>query len=251
MQFTTKNRYARQIILPQIGEVGQKKLIEAKILVIGAGGLGSPALLYLAAAGIGTIGIVDFDVVELSNLQRQVLFEISDLKHPKVEAAAAALADLNPEINIITHQLKLDDSNIDEVISGYDIVLDGSDNYTTRFLVNDKCIEHKKPLVSAAILAFSGQISVFKGYNPNQPCYRCVYADIPPEGTMPSCSTNGILGSIAGTMGTLMATEAVKEVLQIGESLSGYLLVYDGLKQEFRKVKLHKDEGCITCHPAA
>lgn len=244
MQFSQKNRYARQIILPEIGQAGQQKLLDSKVLVIGAGGLGSPCLLYLAASGIGTIGIVDCDIVELSNLQRQILFETSDIKTPKVEAAAAALEDLNPEIKIITHQLKLDASNIEEIIKNYDLIIDGSDNYSTRFLVNDICFKHKKPLVSAAILAFSGQISVFKAYEAAQPCYRCIYEDEPPEGTMPNCSLNGILGSVAGTMGTLIATEAVKEILQIGKSLSGYLMVYDALKQEFRKVKITKDADC-------
>jgi adenylyltransferase/sulfurtransferase len=244
-----KLRYNRAIILPEIGEGGQEKLLASKVLLVGVGGLGSPCLLYLASSGVGEIGIIDSDVVEISNLQRQVIYETSDAKSPKVDAAAQAIFDLNPEIKITKYNCKLDESNIDDILLKYDLVIDGSDNFSTRFLVNDKAIQYKKPLITAAILAFEGQISTFKGYEKNLPCYRCLYADIPPEGTMPNCSENGILAPVAGIMGTMQALEAIKELTGAGESLAGNLIVFDAKKSNFRKVKINKDKSC-SCNRA-
>lgn len=248
MQYEQERRYSRQIILPEIGKSGQKKLLNSKVLVVGAGGLGSPALLYLAASGVGTIGIVDNDNVELSNLQRQVLHETYDIDNAKTESAKAALHDLNPEIEIKCYQLYLNAENIDEIVSGYDVVLDGSDNFETRFLVNDKCFAHKKTLISAAIQGFTGQLATFKAYlGEPHPCYRCIYPDVPPPGTIPSCSENGVLGPLAGVMGSWQATEVIKELLGVGKSLSGFLIVFDALGGNMRKVNVRRNSACKCC----
>lgn len=240
-----KRRYARQMILPGFGEAGQARLKAAKILVVGAGGLGSPALLYLAAAGVGTLGILDHDRVEMSNLQRQIAFETADIGRMKAEAAADALADLNPEITLNTHVLKLDETNAAALIAAYDLVLDGSDNIATRYVVQDACHQNRKTLISAAVLGLEGQLSTYKAYlGGAHPCYRCLYPEPPPADAMPTCAENGILGAAAGVMGALMAAEAVKEITGIGQSLSGTLLRVDLFTATFRRTLLKPDPKC-------
>ncbi len=241
-------RYARHISLPEIGVKGQQRLLHSKVLVIGAGGLGSPLLLYLAAAGVGTLGVVDNDRVALSNLQRQVLFETADIGQPKVVSAEEKIHDLNPDITIIPYHDRLESSNADALIKAYDIIADGSDNFETRFLVNQRCLKQKKTLVSAAIMGFSGQLYTFKPYlGLPHPCYQCIYPELPPREATPRCSEAGILGSIAGQMGTFQATEIIKELLGIGESLSGFMIVLDALAAEVRKVKVLRDPSCPCC----
>lgn len=243
-------RYARHLILDEVGEEGQAKLLAARVLVIGAGGLGSPVLLYLAAAGIGTIGVVDNDVVDLSNLQRQIVHATDRIGENKVESAIDALAAINPETRVIPHKLRLDASNARALIQEYDLVVDGSDNFATRYLVNDACFHARKTLVAAALLRFEGQISTYKAHE-SGPCYRCLFREAPPADLVPRCEQAGILGSVAGVMGTLQATEAIKEILGLGESLSGHLLVYDALSVTVRKIKVPRDPGCPLCgeHP--
>ncbi len=245
-------RYARHIILPEVGGKGQEKLLRSKVLVIGAGGLGSPAILYLAAAGVGTIGIVDFDVVDYSNLQRQVIHNTERVGVPKVESAKKTVSALNPDVKVITYNTMINKENIMDIIKDYDVVLDGTDNFPTRFLINDACYLAGKPLVSAAMLRFEGQISVFDYRNKeSSPCYRCLFPEPPPPGLVPSCQEAGILGSIGGIMGCIQATEAIKLLLGIGEPLVGKLLVMDALSMDFRKVKLRKDPSCPLCSPKA
>jgi molybdopterin-synthase adenylyltransferase len=216
--------------------------------VIGAGGLGSPLLLYLAAAGVGALGIVDDDEVDLSNLQRQIVHATESIGAPKVESARRTLAQINPEVKIETHALRLDDGNAAALVGRYDLVADGSDNFATRYLLNDVCYRLKKPLVGAALSPFDGQLSTFKAYlGPPHPCYRCLFREAPPPDSVPRCETAGILGAIAGVMGTLQATEVLKELLGIGESLSGTLLVYDALRAGFHSIKLPRDPDCPTC----
>jgi thiazole biosynthesis adenylyltransferase ThiF len=241
-------RYARHIILPEVGGKGQEKLLNSKVLVIGAGGLGSPAILYLAAAGVGTIGIVDFDVVDFSNLQRQVIHNTERVGTPKVESAKKTVEMLNPDVKVITYNTRISKENIMDIIKDYDVVLDGTDNFPTRFLVNDACYFAGKPLVSAAMLRFEGQVSVFDYRNKEKsPCYRCLFPEPPPPGLVPSCQEAGILGSIGGIMGCIQATEAIKLILGIGEPLVGKLLIMDALSMDFRKVKLRKDPNCPLC----
>jgi adenylyltransferase/sulfurtransferase len=241
-------RYARHIILPEVGGKGQEKLLNSKVLVIGAGGLGSPAILYLAAAGVGTIGIVDFDVVDLSNLQRQVIHNTERVGTPKVESARKTVEMLNPDVKVITYNTRISKENIMDIIKDYDVVLDGTDNFPTRFLINDACYFAGKPLVSAAMLRFEGQVSVFDFRMKEQsPCYRCLFPEPPPPGLVPSCQEAGILGSIGGIMGCIQATEAIKLILGIGEPLVGKLLIMDALSMDFRKVKLRKDPNCPLC----
>lgn len=241
-------RYARHIILPEVGGKGQEKLLNSKVLVIGAGGLGSPAILYLAAAGVGTIGIVDFDVVDLSNLQRQIIHNTERVGTPKVESAKRTVEMLNPDVKVITYNTRISKENIMNIIKDYDVVLDGTDNFPTRFLINDACYFAGKPLVSAAMLRFEGQVSVFDFRNKEQsPCYRCLFPEPPPPGLVPSCQEAGILGSIGGIMGCIQATEAIKLILGIGEPLVGKLLIMDALSMDFRKVKLRKDPNCPLC----
>jgi adenylyltransferase/sulfurtransferase len=241
-------RYARHIILPEVGGKGQEKLLNSKVLVIGAGGLGSPAILYLAAAGVGTIGIVDFDVVDFSNLQRQVIHNTERVGTPKVESARKTVEMLNPDVKVITYNTRISKENIMDIIKDYDVVLDGTDNFPTRFLINDACYFAGKPLVSAAMLRFEGQVSVFDYRNKEKsPCYRCLFPEPPPPGLVPSCQEAGILGSIGGIMGCIQATEAIKLILGIGEPLVGKLLIMDALSMDFRKVKLRKDPNCPLC----
>jgi adenylyltransferase/sulfurtransferase len=243
-------RYARHILLREIGGAGQRRLLDAKVLVIGAGGLGSPVLLYLAAAGVGTIGIVDDDVVSLSNLQRQIMFDTPDVGAPKVEIAAARLNRLNPDVSVAVHQLRLTDENAAGLVGQYDLVLDGCDNFQTRFAVNAACVAQGKTLVSAAIGEFDGQIAVFKAHETNAegqrlPCYRCFVTE-PPEGAA-TCTEQGVVGALAGVVGTWAALEAVKEIARFGESLAGKLVLFDGLSATSRKVKLRRDPACPCC----
>ena len=254
MDFTDQQlqRYARHIVLPEVGGVGQEKLLSSKVLVIGAGGLGAPLLLYLAAAGIGTLGVVDDDVVDLSNLQRQVIHATDDIATQKVESAAASVSGVNPDVNFQPHHTRLAADNVFSLIEGYDVIADGSDNFETRFLVNDACHLAGKTLVSGAILRFEGQIATFKSHlGDGYPCYRCLYREPPPAGMVPSCSEGGVLGALAGTVGAMQATEVLKEVMGIGTSLSGGLLLYDALESEFRKISLKRDVDCPLCgkHP--
>jgi adenylyltransferase/sulfurtransferase len=252
MDFTEDqiHRYARHILLQEVGGVGQAKLLAAKVLVVGAGGLGSPVILYLAAAGVGTIGVVDNDKVDLSNLQRQIAHTTARIGTAKVASAAAAAAAINGDVTVITHDARLSAANIMALIAGYDIVIDGSDNFATRFLVNDACYLARKTLVSAAVLRFDGQLATFKAHA-GGPCYRCIYAEAPPEGTVPSCSEAGVLGAVTGVMGTLQATEVLKEILGIGDSMSGRLLIYDALSTAIRTVKVNPDPECPLCGPRA
>jgi molybdopterin-synthase adenylyltransferase len=244
------DRYARHLVLRQVGGPGQAKIRAASVLVVGAGGLGSPAALYLAAAGIGRLGLVDDDAVSLSNLQRQILFRTTDVGRPKVEAGADALKALNPGVRIDLHAMRLNRANAMELIAGYDIVADGSDNFATRFLLNDACYFAKKPLVSAAVTEFEGQLATYKAYEAGLPCYRCLFPDPPPPGTVPSCSETGVLGAAAGVMGSLQALEVLKEAAGLGTGLAGKLLVYKALTAEFHTARLAKDPGCPLCGPA-
>lgn len=241
-------RYSRHIILPEVGGAGQQALKKARVLVIGAGGLGSPLLLYLAAAGIGTLGIVDDDTVSLSNLQRQVLHGTDDIGRKKTESAAVSIAAINPHVRVVEHTERLTPENAGALIGAYDLVADGSDNFDTRFLVNDTCYKLKKTLVTAAILRFDGQLSTFKAYQGEpHPCYRCVFPEPPPPGSVPACSEAGVLGALGGVMGSLQALEVVKELLDLGDSLSGRLLLYDALRGDVRTVRLRRDPHCKIC----
>ncbi|HVJ43279.1 MAG TPA: molybdopterin-synthase adenylyltransferase MoeB [Dongiaceae bacterium] len=241
-------RYARHVVLDEVGEEGQLRLLETKVLVIGAGGLGAPLALYLAAAGIGTIGLVDDDTVDLSNLQRQIVHGTADIGRPKVDSASDTLRRLNPEIRLVTHQERLTHENGAALIAGYDIVADGSDNFRTRYLLNDLCIAGRKTLVSAALLRFDGQLSTFKAHlGDPHPCYRCIFPEEPPADLIPRCETAGIFGAVAGVMGSLQATEVLKEALGLGESLSGQLLIYDALDANFRKIRAKRRADCPSC----
>lgn len=245
-------RYARHIMLPQVGGEGQSRLLSASVLVVGAGGLGAPLLLYLAAAGVGRIGIVDDDVVDLSNLQRQVIHQTDGIGVAKVESAAARMRAINPDVVVEPHRLRLNRGNIESLIAQYDLVVDGTDNFATRFLLNDACHFGGKTLVSAAMLRFDAQISTFKSHlGDPHPCYRCIFREPPPPGMVPTCSEGGVLGALAGTMGSLQAVEVLKELLGIGDSLSGRLLLYAALETSFRTVKVRRDPDCPLCgtHP--
>lgn len=241
------DRYARHIVLRQVGGTGQARLKAAKVLVVGAGGLGSPVILYLAAAGVGIIGIADFDAVALSNLQRQIAHRTADVGRAKTASASDAAQAINPNVNIRTHNERLTAQNALEIIGQYDIVADGSDNFATRFLINDACYFAKKTLVSAAVTEFDGQLATFKAHVEGCPCYRCIFADPPPAGTVPNCSEAGVLGAAAGVMGTLQALEVIKEVTGIGESMAGRLLIYDALSTRFRTVAVRPDPECQLC----
>jgi len=230
------NRYTRQTTLPEIGEAGQRKLAEASVLIVGAGGLGSPTALYLAAAGVGRIGLVDFDRVDVTNLHRQILYGTSSVGMPKLEAARARLEDLNGEIQIETHEARLTSENALEILGGYDIVVDGTDNFATRYLVNDACVILGKPNVYGSIFRFDGQASIFA--MPDGPCYRCLYPEPPPPGLVPSCAEGGVLGVLPGVIGTIQATEAIKLITGAGETLAGRLLLFDALRMTFRTMKL-------------
>ena len=241
-------RYARHVVLDEVGEEGQLRLLATKVLVIGAGGLGAPVALYLAAAGIGTIGLIDDDTVDLSNLQRQIVHGTADIGRPKVASAADTLARINPEIAVIQHRERLTAENGAALIAGYDIIADGSDNFRTRYLLNDLCIKAGKILVSAALLRFDGQLSTYKAHlGDPHPCYRCLFPEEPPADLIPRCETAGIFGAVAGVMGSLQATEVLKEALDLGDSLSGQLLIYDGLSTTFRKIKVKRRTDCPGC----
>lgn len=253
MNFTEDQiqRYARHIVLPEVGGVGQEKLLEARVLVIGAGGLGAPLLMYLAAAGVGTLGVVDDDDVDLSNLQRQVIHATGAIGTPKVDSAGKTVRAINPEIEFVPYRVRLTVENASDLIGQYDLVADGSDNFETRFLVNDACHLAGKTLVSAAILRFEGQIATFRsGHGDGEPCYRCLYREAPAPGLVPSCSEGGVLGALAGAVGSLQAIEVLKEVMGIGDSLAGWLLIYDALSTEIRKMKLRRDPDCPLCGDA-
>ncbi len=243
-----RDRYSRHLLIPEIGAEGQQKLLDAKVLLLGAGGLGSPTALYLAAAGVGTIGIVDDDVVDLSNLQRQVIHSTQRVGIPKVDSAEESIHALNPDIEVVKYQTRIDASNIIEIISGYDVVVDGVDNFPTRYLLNDASVRLQIPVVSASILGFDGQLSVFKPYE--GPCYRCLFREPPPAELAPSCGANGVLGVLPGTMGLLQATEVVKLILDIGDPAIGRLLLYDALAATLTEVRVHRDPDCPICSRA-
>jgi molybdopterin/thiamine biosynthesis adenylyltransferase/rhodanese-related sulfurtransferase len=240
-----RERYSRHLLLPEVGLEGQQKLLDAKVLLLGAGGLGSPTALYLAAAGVGTIGIVDNDVVDLSNLQRQVIHSTDRIGVHKVDSAAETITALNPDVKVVKHPLRLDADNIMDVLPGYDVVVDGLDNFPTRYLLNDASVRLQIPVVSAAILGFEGQLSVFKPYD--GPCYRCLFPVPPPAELAPSCGANGVLGVLPGTMGLLQATEVIKLILGEGEPLIGRLLMYDALAAEMSEVRVRRDPECPIC----
>jgi adenylyltransferase/sulfurtransferase len=237
-------RYARHLVLREVGGVGQAAIGRARVLVVGAGGLGSPCALYLAAAGAGVIGLVDDDTVSLSNLQRQILFRTADVGAPKVQAGGKALKALNPKVQIDVHPLRLTAENVAGMIADYDIVADGSDNFATRFLLNDACHAAGKPLVSAAVTEFEGQLAV---YAPGGPCYRCLFPAPPPEGTVPNCSEAGVLGALAGVMGSLQALEVLRLAAGIGAPAHGKLYVFDALRGNFRTTRFSRDPGCPLC----
>ena len=240
-------RYARHITLPQVGGKGQKKIIQSKVLVIGAGGLGSPLLLYLAAAGVGTIGIIDDDKVELSNLQRQIIHKNENIGINKTISAKESILSINPNTKVITYDERLNVSNAEKIIKNFDIIADGSDNFGTRFLTNDVCYFLEKTLVSAAILRFEGQISTYSAYKDQNSCYRCLWPSPPPEGLIATCGEAGVFGALAGNIGSIQAIEVLKEILNIGTSLNNYLLICDTLTTETRKVKINKDKKCKLC----
>ena len=245
---TDLERYARHLILGEVGGAGQAKLLESRVLVVGAGGLGAPLLLYLAAAGVGTLGIVDDDAVSLSNLQRQVIHTEARIGAAKTESAQAAIAAINRGIKVEPHTMRLNAGNALDLISRYDLVADGTDNFETRFLLNDACYFAKRPLVSGSILRFDGQLATYKAYlGGDNPCYRCIFREPPPPGLIPSCAEGGVLGAIAGTVGSLQATEVLKELMGIGDSLSGQLLIYEALSATFRKVRVRPDPACPLC----
>jgi sulfur-carrier protein adenylyltransferase/sulfurtransferase len=240
-----RERYSRHLLIPEIGVEGQQKLLDAKVLLLGAGGLGSPTALYLAAAGVGTLGIVDDDVVDLSNLQRQVIHDTERIGTPKVDSAEQTIRALNPDVNVVKYQTRIDASNIMEIIDGYDVIVDGVDNFPTRYLLNDASVRLQIPVVSASILGFDGQLSVFKPYD--GPCYRCLFREPPPAELAPSCGANGVLGVLPGTMGLLQATEVVKLLLGIGDPAIGRLLLYDALGATLTEVKVRRDPECPIC----
>ncbi|HTP77497.1 MAG TPA: molybdopterin-synthase adenylyltransferase MoeB [Rhizomicrobium sp.] len=240
-------RYARHIVLREVGGVGQAKLRRARVLVVGAGGLGSPVLLYLAAAGVGTIGIADFDTVSLSNLQRQIAHVTGNVGKLKTDSASETILALNPGVRVERHPIRITADNVLDLIAHYDVVADGSDNFATRFLVNDACYFARRTLVSAAVTEFDGQLATFKAHDHSGPCYRCLFPAPPPPGTAPSCSETGVLGAAAGVMGTLQALEIIKEITGVGESMSGRLLIYEALTTRFRTVTFKADPACALC----
>ena len=239
-------RYARHVILEEVGEEGQIKLLESKVLVVGAGGLGSPILLYLAAAGVGTIGIIDHDVVDMTNLQRQIIHTTEEIGDAKVASAAERIEALNPEIEIIEHRMRLTAGNAIDIISNYDIVVDGSDNFTARYVTNDACFFAGKTLVSAALVRFEGQLSTYKSHE-GGPCYRCLFPSPPDADLVPRCDTVGILGSVAGVVGCMQATEVLKEICDLGTGLQGQLVLFDAWDMNMRKIKTKRDPGCPLC----
>ena len=237
-------RYSRHIIMNDVGSRGQRSLLQSKALILGAGGLGSPSAIYLALAGVGTIGLVDFDVVEISNLQRQVLHHTADIGRPKLQSAKDNLKAYNPDVNVVLHEVRLEADNAREIISQYDMVINGADNFATRYLVNDACYLEGKPLIDGSILIFDGQSTVFV---PGQGCYRCLFPSPPPPGMVPNCAEAGVLGALTGLVGSIQATEALKLMIGIGESLSSRLLLIDALSMNFREVKIKRNPNCPLC----
>lgn len=238
-------RYSRHFILPEVGEEGQKKLLKSKVLLIGTGGLGSPLGLYLAAAGVGTLGLVDFDTVDLSNLQRQIIHTNDDIGKPKIESAERRIKAMNPDTKVVKYPVRLSSANAMDILKDYDVVIDGTDNFPTRYLTNDACVLLKKPNIYGSIFRFDGLTTVFQ--TPDGPCYRCLYPEPPPPGMVPSCAEGGVLGVLPGVIGLIQATEAVKIIMGIGKTLMGRLLVYDALQMTFRELKLRKDPNCPVC----
>jgi adenylyltransferase/sulfurtransferase len=238
-------RYSRHLILPEVGVEGQRKLKAARVLCVGAGGLGSPASLYLAAAGVGTLGLVDFDTVDVTNLQRQILYSTFDVGRRKLEAAAERLSGLNPDLNVVTHDTRLSSANALDLFRQYDVIVDGADNFPTRYLVNDACVLTGKPNAYGSIFRFEGQASVFA--TADGPCYRCLYPEPPPPGLVPSCAEGGVLGVLPGIVGTIQATEAIKLIIGSGRTLAGRLLLFDALTMEFRTVRTRRDPDCPVC----
>jgi adenylyltransferase/sulfurtransferase len=237
-------RYSRHLLLPEVGMSGQKKLQAARILVVGSGGLGSPIALYLAAAGVGKIGLVDFDAIDLSNLQRQILFSTIDVGKSKTKTAARRLKALNKSIKVVTHEVRIDSGNVLSILGGYDIVVDGTDNFATRYLLNDACVRVKKPYVYGSIFKFEGQASVFA---PDKGCYRCLFPAMPDQGVVPNCAEIGVLGAVAGVIGCLQAVEAIKLVLGVGDTLSGRLLLFDAFTMSVSELPIARDPGCTVC----
>ena len=244
-----RNRYQRHLLLPEVGEAGQLKLLDSKVLLLGAGGLGSPAALYLAAAGVGTLGIIDMDVVDASNLQRQILHNTDRIGERKVDSAKKTLTLVNPDVNVVTYDVRLGADNILDIIDGYDVIVDGTDNFPTRYLVNDASLLKRIPVVHGSIFRFEGQVTVFTPYE--GPCYRCMIPEPPPAELAPSCAEAGVLGVLPGIIGSIQALEAVKILLGIGETLQGRLLAYDALEETFRTFKVHRDPACPACGPDA
>jgi len=240
-----RNRYQRHLLLPEVGEVGQLKLLDAKVLMLGAGGLGSPSALYLAAAGVGTIGVIDMDVVDASNIQRQILHNMDRVGMRKVDSAKATLSALNPDLNVITYDTRLGADNILDIIDGYDVIVDGTDNFPTRYLVNDAALLKKIPVVHGSIFRFEGQVTIFNPYV--GPCYRCMIPEPPPAELAPSCAEAGVLGVLPGIIGSIQALEALKLILNLGDPLVGRLLSYDALDQSFRTFKVRRDPACPAC----
>ncbi|MEU8923885.1 adenylyltransferase/sulfurtransferase MoeZ [Kitasatospora sp. NPDC048545] len=239
------HRYSRHLIIPDVGMAGQKRLKNAKVLCVGAGGLGSPALLYLAAAGVGTLGIVEFDVVDESNLQRQIIHGQSDVGRSKAESARDSVKEINPYVDVVLHEERLDNSNVMEIFSGYDLIVDGTDNFATRYLVNDAAVLLGKPYVWGSIYRFDGQASVF--WAEHGPCYRCLYPEAPPAGMVPSCAEGGVLGVLCASIGSIQVNEAIKLLAGIGDPLVGRLMIYDALEMNYRQVKVRKDPNCAVC----
>ena len=240
-----RNRYQRHLLLPEVGEKGQQKLLDSKVLMLGAGGLGSPSALYLAAAGVGTIGVIDMDVVDASNLQRQILHNTDRIGDRKVDSAKKTLTLLNPDVNVVTYDQRLGADNVLDIIDGYDIIVDGTDNFPTRYLLNDASLKKNIPVVFGAIFRFEGQVSIFDPYK--GPCYRCMLPEPPPAEMAPSCAEAGVLGVLPGIIGSLQAMEAIKHLLGLGETLAGRLLTYDALEQSFRTFKIRRDPNCPAC----
>ena len=238
-------RYSRHLIIPDVAMAGQQRLMNAKVLCVGAGGLGSPALMYLAAAGVGTLGIVEFDTVDESNLQRQIIHGQSDIGKSKAISAKEKIAEINPNVNVVVHEVRLDTDNVMEIFSQYDLIVDGTDNFATRYLVNDACVLLKKPYVWGSIYRFDGQASVF--WAEYGPCYRCLYPEPPPPGMVPSCAEGGVLGVLCASIGSIQTTEAIKLITGIGEPLIGQLMIYDALEMSYRKIKVRKDPKCPLC----
>ena len=242
-------RYSRHLIIPDVGMAGQKRLKNAKVLCVGAGGLGSPALMYLAAAGVGTLGILEFDTVDESNLQRQIIHGQSDIGRSKAQSAADSVREINPYVQINIHEERLDSSNVMEIFARYDLIVDGTDNFATRYLVNDACVFLNKPYVWGSIYRFDGQASVF--WSEHGPCYRCLYPEPPPPGMVPSCAEGGVLGVLCASIGSIQVNEAIKVITGIGQPLVGSLMVYDALEMTYRKIKMRKDPNCAVCSPNA